>query len=843
MRNKMITAISYALMGLGSFTIAQASTNNNVETYDFKAPFKDYNNKIILNINNIPSAKTIEFITNFKPKAGWGNCFGISADLINFATTQNSKGEYITKMTLQDSEGSFDLTQSCDIMGTDSGNAVVLPGVVVPLVSSLKVDGKALEIERPCPGNVCKDPGAGYTNAAYYAQWAVWGRKYNPYDFKYDKLNTLIYAFVGFDKTTGNVKTLDASADSWGMSAAARAMKKYPYLKTYLSFGGWTNNGKTTAPMFEMLASDDSKMQNFASQSVELMRKLGFNGIDIDWEFWSDYGFDVAPAKKMLALYKVVRAELDKASKEDGKKYYLAIAVHGGRIGVESMQDPNNPNSVPDFWKQVGELMDKISIMSYDYQGAWGVGAPAYFQASAAFPNISHYGTSVADSIGKTNGLAIENIVDAFLENGVPANKIVAGIPLYARSMAVDSDQNGGLFQTITGAGLGDYEPGILDYKCVINPVNDPIAGCGSSKPVSGLSDLKFYDMNSNSDIFDKYGKIAMQPWAYSPSTKSFVTYDNVWSVTEKTKLVKSRGLGGTMFWQADGDSIDPSKSLIDAVAKVYASDTISMTVTGITENSVTLSWNEPELDGNVTYTLKLDDNVIAQNLTSQNYILTNLDKDTNYSVEVIASTSNESRENSLSFITAGANDQGQLEGNQDQTEDDQNQAQDDQDQNVDIMAGAWDSEKAYTKGEKVVVNGVTYEAQWWTKGENPTNSGEWGVWRVTEGQSSDQTSDQLTDQDTDDTKSSGSWSSNTVYTKGDQVSYNGKTYTAKWWTQGDKPSNGGPWDTPYVAGAVWNVDEEYSGGQTVTLNGSTYKAKWWTSGDNPKDGGVWEKL
>ena len=27
-------------------------------------------------------------------------------------------------------------------------------------------------------------------------------------------------------------------------------------------------------------------------------------------------------------------------------------------------------------------------------------------------------------------------------------------------------------------------------------------------------------------------------------------------------------------------------------------------------------------------------------------------------------------------------------------------------------------------RGDKVIVNGVTYEAQWWTQGENPTQSG-----------------------------------------------------------------------------------------------------------------------
>lgn len=161
-------------------------------------------------------------------------------------------------------------------------------------------------------------------------------------------------------------------------------------------------------------------MENFAKQSVELMRKLGFNGIDIDWEWWSDYGDDVAPAKKMLAFFKVLRAELDKASKADGKKYYLAIAVNGARSRIEAMENPNNPNSVADFWKQIGELMDEINIMNYDYQGGWGTGAPAWFQASAAFPNIN-FSPEVANSIGKTGGWSVQGSVDAYIKAGVPA--------------------------------------------------------------------------------------------------------------------------------------------------------------------------------------------------------------------------------------------------------------------------------------------------------------------------------------------------------------------------------------------------------------------------------------
>ncbi|ANQ47421.1 T9SS type A sorting domain-containing protein [Flammeovirga sp. MY04] len=45
-------------------------------------------------------------------------------------------------------------------------------------------------------------------------------------------------------------------------------------------------------------------------------------------------------------------------------------------------------------------------------------------------------------------------------------------------------------------------------------------------------------------------------------------------------------------------------------------------------------------------------------------------------------------------------------------------------------------------------------------------------------------------------------WESTAVYTGGNQVVHNGKIYRAKWWTQGDEPGNGDPWeDTGEVCG------------------------------------------
>ncbi|PZR51913.1 hypothetical protein DNL40_13920 [Xylanimonas oleitrophica] len=44
--------------------------------------------------------------------------------------------------------------------------------------------------------------------------------------------------------------------------------------------------------------------------------------------------------------------------------------------------------------------------------------------------------------------------------------------------------------------------------------------------------------------------------------------------------------------------------------------------------------------------------------------------------------------------------------------------------------AAAWAAGTVYTNGDRVSHGGRLYEAKWWTLGENPANSGEWGVWR-----------------------------------------------------------------------------------------------------------------
>ena len=122
-------------------------------------------------------------------------------------------------------------------------------------------------------------------------------------------------------------------------------------------------------------------------------------------------------------------------------------------------------------------------------------------------------------------------------------------------------------------------------------------------------------------------------------------------------------------------------------------------------------------------------------------------------------------------------------------------------------------------------------------------------------------------------------WDASAVYVGGEYVTYNGVTYKAKWWTQGDEPGTQewGPWEAVDGSGAgttdgstdsgntsngssdngtadgsgstpsgdegTWDSSKIYTGGEIVVYQGVKYKAQWWTQGDVPgtEEWGPWK--
>ncbi|WP_299495358.1 lytic polysaccharide monooxygenase [uncultured Shewanella sp.] len=108
---------------------------------------------------------------------------------------------------------------------------------------------------------------------------------------------------------------------------------------------------------------------------------------------------------------------------------------------------------------------------------------------------------------------------------------------------------------------------------------------------------------------------------------------------------------------------------------------------------------------------------------------------------------------------------------------------------NKDTDERLWDEQTVYIQGNTVDYQGCTWEAQWWTKGEEPGNN-ESGVWRKSDGNCNEEGG------------GSTDYSPSSIYHQGDMVTYNSCTWEAQWWTKGDEPGTTGEW-------GVWRTTDD----------------------------------
>lgn len=266
-----------------------------------------------------------------------------------------------------------------------------------------------------------------------------------------------------------------------------------------LSIGGWTYSTNFATP-----ASTESGRATFASTAVTLIKDWGFDGIDIDWE----YPASEEEGQNFLLLLQAVRSALDDYSAEyaDGYHFTLTVAASAG---------PDHYNLQP--LGDIADTIDYFNLMAYDYAGSWDTtsGHQANLYNSTSNPTATPFSTDKA--------------ITDYIAAGVPASKIVMGMPIYGRSF----ESTAGIGEAYTGIGTGTWEAGVWDYKDL---------------PMSGATE--YYDEESGAT------------YSYNPSTLELVSYDTTDMITKKVAYLQSKGLGGSMFWEASADRTD-SGSLI----------------------------------------------------------------------------------------------------------------------------------------------------------------------------------------------------------------------------------------------------------------------------------------
>jgi len=359
--------------------------------------------------------------------------------------------------------------------------------------------------------------GSGIRSVVYYVDWAIYARQHRPQDLDTSMLTHILFSFANIQQD-GTVSLTDPwsdlqihwEGDSWndvgnnvyGCVKQLYLLKKQNRnLKVLLSIGGWTYSANFVAP-----ASTPAGRQRFAESAVRLLEDLGFDGLDIDWE----YPTNAAQAQNYVDLLHAIRVELQKAEQKRGGSthFLLTTACPAGPSNIQNL-NIRGMDQYLDFW----------NLMAYDYAGSWDTtaGHQANLYPSQQDPSSTPFSTQAA--------------IDLYAGSGVQSDKLVLGMPLYGRAF----QQSQGPGTAYSGVGEGSWENGIWDYKAL------PKTGAQEYfDPVIGAS------------------------WSYDASSGTMISYDTSNVTVMKADYVRRNRLGGGMWWESSGDKLRGQGSLIE---------------------------------------------------------------------------------------------------------------------------------------------------------------------------------------------------------------------------------------------------------------------------------------
>ena len=128
-------------------------------------------------------------------------------------------------------------------------------------------------------------------------------------------------------------------------------------VKVMLSVGGWSDSYN-----FPAVAGSDGTRAMFAHSCAEQIRKYGFDGIDIDWEFpcLADHKGTPNDKYNFTKLLELTRDSLDVLGKRTGKHYLLTAALPAQEITTKNFE-----------MEKASKVLDMLNVMTYDLNGEW----------------------------------------------------------------------------------------------------------------------------------------------------------------------------------------------------------------------------------------------------------------------------------------------------------------------------------------------------------------------------------------------------------------------------------------------------------------------------------------
>ena len=334
----------------------------------------------------------------------------------------------------------------------------------------------------------------------------------------------------------------DVSWNRGNFQALLAQKNKYPNLKVAISVGGWDHDASFEGRNINLKNPNNpnetisvhipgafEKPEKLVESLKALVNEYHIDGIDLDYE--PQQGFNATNSKQLVNLVNAIHEALP--------NLIITLAVFANSGKVKAFDDGANHN-----WQAIAKNIKYLYVMGYDMHGSFdnpqitGLQSGLYFdQNEPTDPAFPHFN--------------VDEAIKTYLAVGVPAEKIVMGIPSYARFVGGVPATNNGLFQSFTTTPMGDLgAPGGMESYYAI--AQQWLNSGGFSEYISTVNGQ------------------ASGAWAYNPSTQTFGSYDNTVVIDSKVRYIKEKGLGGIMMWELRSDlPANDEASLLKHMAKV----------------------------------------------------------------------------------------------------------------------------------------------------------------------------------------------------------------------------------------------------------------------------------
>jgi chitinase len=321
-----------------------------------------------------------------------------------------------------------------------------------------------------------------------------------PGDVDAMSLTRVNYAFANIENgrmVTGFTK------DAENLAYLTALKKQNPSLTVLVSVGGWL-----WSTNFSDISLTAASRQTFIDSVMDYLTRFDLDGLDIDWEYpgmpGSGHPFRSEDKENFTFLLKELRSRFNQQTQKTHRKFYLTMAAGASTEFIAHTE-----------MGKAQLYLDTVNLMAYDY----------YEPESDAI--TGNHAPLFTDGADPKKVSANQSVIE-FEQAGVPASKIVLGLPFYGHTWGQVPDHDHGLFQP--GKPIPNaYAP----YRLIASTMLPPQA--------NGY--VRYWDQAS------------FVPYLYNAEKQIFVSYEDPESIAAKCRYIQSHHLGGVMFWDYSSDS------------------------------------------------------------------------------------------------------------------------------------------------------------------------------------------------------------------------------------------------------------------------------------------------